>query len=241
MKLNQKGIATIAVILYCVGTFFGTVLLWKPVTNMFGIGNSPQKKQTSMFKKTETKPILVYTDEKGREHIAMATKEEISNLQLSEESKLTLWQKIKNLGFIGVVLVILGFIFPPLGAILLIVWNKISSAMKLALEKVKDSNEELSDEAKKIVHSVDEGLAQFDTAIAAAKVVVDSSQQTIVLASNITDSVSRTVTLQNAQQSQAVAQAVLNSIVNLKKDFMTALSRKQDASTKMLIAELKND
>ena len=248
MKGKCKGVVLVAVILYAVGAFLGGALLFKPVTNLLGISNEAKKHQEQVIKKKETKPVLVYTDEKGRQHIAMAVSEEYSNFEMTEQPKQTLWQKIKNLGVWGIILVCLGLAFPPVGVILSFIWAKVTAGLKTALanaentiSEVHEAHEEFSADAKKIVQSVDEGLATFDSAIQAARTAEEAANQSINLCSTITDAAARAYTLDVAQHSKMVAQAVANALITAKKDFLTAMSRKQDGTTKMLVAELKND
>jgi hypothetical protein len=151
--------------------------------------------------------ILYFTDEKGHQYTAYATTKEQTIMNTSEEPKLTLWQKIKNLGLWGILLVVLGCLFPPVGVVLTIIWNKVTGALHTQVDILNEKHDELCAEAKTIVSSVDEGLAVMDTAIAAAK---DKPE-------------------------------IYALMVDLKKDFLTALSRKQDATTKKLVAQLQND
>jgi hypothetical protein len=203
--LNKKGIAEWAVALYCVGAFLLGVILYKPATSVLGI-SSPKTTKQAVNKKEEKRPTVYFVDDKGNVTIGYTTVNTFSNVESSAETQLTFWQKIKNLGFIGIVLIILGFLFPPVGAILMFIWNKVTSGLKNRLNEAEVAKEELSIDAKKIVLSVDEGLAVIDTAIAAAK-----------------------------------TPEIKEITVQLKKDFLTAMSRKQDSTTKLLVAELKND
>lgn len=205
--MNKKGVVEVIVILYIVAAFLGGVLLWKPATTLLGISNTPRKIDKTIITKEEKRPVLYYTDEKGNNYVAYATKKEQSNMNTSEEPKLTLWQKIKNLGLWGIILVVLGCLFPPVGAALMFIWNRITGALHAQIDAVTQQKEELSEESKKIVQSVDEGLAVLDAAIDANK----STPEVYV------------------------------QMVTLKRDFLSALSRKQDATTKLLVAQLKND
>jgi hypothetical protein len=56
----------------------------------------------------------------------------------------------------------------------------------------------------------------------------------------MTDQALRTATLAQAQAALTSAQGVLSMLINLKKAFMTAMSRKQNSSTKLLVAKLLN-
>jgi hypothetical protein len=247
MNLNRKGVVAIAVILYAVAAFIGGALLAKPVTNMFGISNEAKKHQEAKMVKKESKPVLVYTDEKGREHIAMATSEEYSNSELTEQPKQTFWQKIQNLGSWGIFLVILGFLFPPVGVILTFIWKKVSGATQTALANaqstilaVQAKHEDLSADAKLIVLSIDDGLAQINKHIEITKNAMDLAQTDLNTAGTVVDPVQRQATIIMAQQKLSVAQSVYSSVMDMKEDFKNALKNRQDQSTKLLVEQLKN-
>ena len=204
---NRRGVVEALVILYIVCAFLGGVLLWKPALNLLGISNTPKKTSNSVITKEEKLPSVWYIDEKGNKFIAYAYKIEKSNINVSEQPKLTLWQKIQNLGIWGIILIILGCLFPPVGAVLMFIWKKVTGALHTQIDTLEVQHTELSEDAKKIVLSVDEGLAVFDGAIAAS----------------------------NGNP------ALYAAMVDLKKDFLSAMSRRQDATTKLLVAQLKHD
>lgn len=87
------------------------------------------------------------------------------------------------------------------------IWKKVTGALHTQIDTLEVQHTELSEDAKKIVLSVDEGLAVFDGAIAAS----------------------------NGNP------ALYAAMVDLKKDFLSAMSRRQDATTKLLVAQLKHD
>ena len=205
--MNRKGVIEAIVILYIVAAAIVGAIFWKPATTLLGISNTPRKIDKTITTKEEKRPVLYYTDEKGNTYVAYATKKEQSNMNTSEEPKLTLWQKIKNLGLWGIILIILGCLFPPVGAVLMFIWNKVTGTLHTQIDTLALKHDELSAESKKIVQSVDEGLVVFDAAIDAAK----NNPETYAL------------------------------MVNLKKDFLSALSQKQDATTKLLVAQLKHN
>ena len=222
---SRKGFVIEGAIVMAIGLTLLFATVWKPLSNTLGsfIGSQGQNQQKSTYKKSETIPVY-WKDNKGKEHLVPYTRKEESTNFIIEEAKLSLWQKIKNLGVFGVVLVVLGFIFPPFGAILMLVWKRVSGTLKKAVENantqmqnIKDEKDELTGDAKLIVKSVDEGLAAIDATIAAARGRIEASPSNIE------------------------AQAVLTAVTNLKRDFLSAMSRKQDSTTKLLVAELKND
>lgn len=205
--MNKRGVVEALVIVYLVCAFLGGVLLWKPATTFLGISNTPRKIDKTVTTKETKRPVMYFTDEKGHQYTAYATTKEQTIMNISEEPKLTLWQKIKNLGLWGILLVVLGCLFPPVGAVLAIIWNKVTGALNTQITTLNEKHDELTGEAKTIVASIDEGLAVMDAAIAAAK---DKPE-------------------------------LYAAMVTLKKDFLSALSRKQDATTKKLVAQLQND
>jgi hypothetical protein len=70
---------------------------------------------------------------------------------------------------------------------------------------------------------------------------VDSAQADLSTAGIILDPVQRQATIIMAQQKLSVAQAVYSSVTNMKQDFKDALAMQQDTTTKLLVAQLKND
>lgn len=202
--MNKKGVVEVMVIVYIAVAFLVGIFAYKPAVSL--LGGTAKKTSSSIISKEEKLPVMYYTDEKGNKYIAYAYKTEKSNINTSETPKQTLWQKIMNLGFWGILLVVLGCLFPPVGAVLMFIWNKVTGALHTQIDTITQKHAELSEDAKKIVQSVDEGLAVFDTAIAAVK---DKPE-------------------------------VYPAMVGLKKDFLSAMSRKQDATTKLLVATLKN-
>lgn len=171
--------------------------------------------------------------------------EEFYNVDSQEQAD-SLWTKFWHMGFMAV-LIIVALSYLGLWPIITLWWNKKIKPKLLAaqanLEAIQDQQEELTGDAQLIVLSVDEGLAQFDVALSASTVALESAQQSIAMAATNTtmDASTRAALLENAQHSQAVAQAVVNAVTKLKKDFVTAMSRKQDTTTKLLVAKLKND
>lgn len=197
--MNKRGVVEVMVVVWVAVAFIIGIFAYKPAVNLLG-GAANKKTSQSVIKQEEKLPSVWYIDEKGNKYIAYAYKSVSSNINISETPKQTLWQKVINLGFWGIFLIVLGCLFPPIGAVLMFVWNKIVGSMKR-------EHAVLCAEAKTIVSSIDEGLAVLDMAIAASK---DKPEIYVLM-------------------------------VQLKKDFLTALSRKQDATTKLLVAQLQND
>ena len=57
----------------------------------------------------------------------------------------------------------------------------------------------------------------------------------------ITDSIQRQAAIALAQSNLLIAQTVYFSVVDMKKDFKSSLDKEQDSTTRLLVAELKND
>ena len=247
MKSNKRGIVQAAVVLWAVCAFLGGILLWHPATSMLGISNQPRKTNQTMIKKAESAPVLYYTDSKGNKYVAYATKSEESTLATSEEPKLSFWQKIMNLGSFGIFLVILGLVFPPFGAVLWVIWQKVSAGLKTAvnnanteIQTITSKHTQLSSDAKLIVKSVDAGLAEFDKAIGAAQASIATDQAAIQATASIVDGGARNIALTLAQNALATHQAVLTSVSNLKSDFKDTMAQEQNTTTKQLVNTLQN-
>ena len=224
MNLNSnKAEAITLAVTAVVGVFFVVGLLFRPMMDkVLPIFGNNQKIVTT--KTVESNPVWVQNPD-GTKMLVQKTS---TNESLSDTPvKLSFFQKIQSLGMLGMLLVILGIMFPPFGAILMIIWNRVSSAAKKALEsahdkidEVTDNHNELNAQAKRIVQSIDNGLASMDANIKAANTMADSTTDANVKASYIT---------------------IAKALVDMKQDFLDAMSKKQDSETKLLVSTLKND
>lgn len=136
-----------------------------------GFGGHDNKTKIVQVSKSESKPIIV-TGADGKPYILQATKTEVSNSELSEEQKMSLWQKLMVLPKLWLVLMILGFIFPPIAGIMGIL------------------NRKLWGETKKIVGGVEASLSALETTPEAKTKVLDTlskkyDSSTKALVSNI--------------------------------------------------------
>ena|SRR3990167_7844608 len=217
MKSNNRGEIVMAAVIAIGVAAFVIGAAWKPLTNFLGIGGQPQKTMQKSVSVTESKPYYI-KGEDGKMHLLEATKISTTNLDTNEEPKLTLWQKLLNVGRLWVVLMVLGFFFPPVAAVMAFINRKVAAAGKAALAKLQEKHDELKDEAKTIVQSVDIGLKTFDSAIG-------SAQNALGVA---TDS-----------QIKSNYQAVILALTDTQKSFLTAMSKRQDSTTKVLVSELK--
>jgi hypothetical protein len=146
----------------------------------------------------------------------------------------TLWQKFLHLGIMIIPVIIL---ISYLGAWPLV--NYWVSKIRAKVQAAATAHEQTLSDTKMIVKSVDEGLGMLNSAIAAAKAQYDASVQSMTLTAGISDPTQRQAAIDTAQHAQMVAQAVVTALSNLKDDFLAAMSRKQDATTKALVAKLK--
>jgi competence protein ComGC len=245
-KHNNKGVAVIddIVVIAVIGAiiFFAGPPLVKSIGTLFNGGDKNQAKQIHKIDSTRTLYELDPVTNKMKP--VKETYSEYSNQSTAQEPPETLWQKFWHLGFIAVAIIVL-LSYLGLWPIITLWWNKkVKPKIVQAqtdLENVQAEKDELRGDAKLIVKSVDEGLAAMNTAIVAAQSTYDTAQTTLNAAALINDSALRIAAITNAQTAVANAQAVLDAVTNVKKDFLSAMSRKQDTTTKLLVAELKND
>jgi hypothetical protein len=120
-----------------------------------GFGNGDQKTKQTSVTKTESKPIIV-KGEDGKTYFLQSTKTETSTLLTNEEIKLSLWERLKMLPRLWIILMLLGFIFPPISAIMAIL------------------NRNLMAKAKQIVSGVEDSLKKLDTQPEAKQAVLDT-------------------------------------------------------------------
>lgn len=234
MKLfgNRKGFVVEGVVIVAVGVTLLLAALWKPLSSTVGsfIGSAqPQKVSKTYYKKAESAPMF-YQDKDGKlipapQPYKMTVE---SSQALSEESQLTLWQKIKNLGVIGIIMAVACFAYPPLGVVVMFIIKKITGGAKKVIDnangqikEIESKKTALEGQAEQIVVSVDAGLKTLDESIKLAKNRIDVA----------TDATLKT-------QYSTVAQALEIA----KKDFLTAMAKEQDSDTEDLVKEmLKND
>ena len=199
-------VATVAIVMCVVGLLFRPIV--DKVLPMFG-----NNQKIISTKTVESKPVWIKNPD-GTSTLVQTTSTAIDNSAVPVP--LTFMQKIWQLGVFGISLVILGCLFPPLGAILLFIYNKAKG--KVAEWSIK--HEGLTADAKKIVNSVDDGLATMDANIKAAQGMADATTDPTVKASYT---------------------AISKALMDMKQDFLGALSKTQDSTTKLLVSQLKND
>lgn len=243
---NRKGFTGIEIIVLVAISglifFFAGPNIGKGINNIFQ-GYKNKTKITS--KVTESYPMF-YKDKDGNfipsKVPYMKTAENFnSTMEVPPE---TLWEKFWHLGAMAVVIIIV-LSYLGLWPIITLWWNKKIKpkieATKAQLEDMTEQHGVLKGDAKLIVISVDEGLAAINLSISSAQATFSNAQAALNSAALIEDPSLRTAALANAQNLVSRATAVLDAVMNVKKDFLSAMSRKQDTTTKMLVAELKND
>lgn len=191
---------------------------WKPLTNFIGLGGNPQKTMQKSSVIRESKPYYVTGDD-GKMHLIEATKTVTNTVDTNEEQKLTIWQKLMNVGRIYIVLMIVGVFFPPVALVMQMFNKKAKELASAAYDKLAQSKDELKSETATIVQSVDVALKTFDSSIQSAQSAAAVS----------TD-----------PQVKATYNAIVLALTETQKQFLIAMSRKQDSSTKALVSSLKN-
>lgn len=223
---NQRGeavtVALLGVALVSVFLgFFARPVFGKIMPGVFG---SDQKIVTT--KTVESKPVWMKNPD-GSSTLVQTTNETYQ--KGNEPVPLTMFQKIAQLGWMTIIVLVL-CVLTPVGGIIMVVWQKVMAgvnALKMGLETSLVAREQLSEDAKLIVKGVDEGLSTMDNSIASAQATITNTQA-------MPDSPAKT-------QQLLIAQALLICMTSAKKDFLAAMSRKQNNTTKLLVAELKND
>jgi len=210
-------VAAIGFVLFLAGPNIG-----KGINNIFA-GTKNQQKATH---KVTEQYSMFYKDDKGNYKPAPVPykKTEESLNMVNTEPPETLWQKFLKLGAMAIaIIVVLSYL--GIWPIIVLWWKKkIKPKLDQAqadLEAAQTEKKQLRGDAKLIVQSVDEGLASMDEAIKTANALVNASTDIKIKETQL-----------------AVAQALSKA----KDDFLTAMSRKQDTTTKNLVRELlKND
>jgi len=232
MKFGKKGFTGIEIAMIIAIAGLALFFSAKPIgQSVSGLWEGSKNKQKQTHKVTEQYQVF-YKDKDGNIIPAptpyVRTEEGMN--YVNAEPPETLWQKFWRMGIMAVVVIV---VLSYLGIlpIIRLWWNlKVKPKLDKAkedLENLQEQQEQLSGDAKLIVRSVDEGLASLDSAIASAQVSL----------TNMTTMADSPI----KQLQVSVAQAVLTTMTTAKRDFLSAMSRKQNDTTKLLVAELKND
>jgi len=129
MKLNNKGIAETLVAIYILGGLLALLFIPNPISSSLGMGIKPNKT-------VQTKEVTLIKDENGKPYAYQTI---VSDKDIQQH--VTLWEQIRSLPVLILVLCVLGLFAPPIAIWLHSVWNGLK----------KDT--------QKIVLSVDKGLA----------------------------------------------------------------------------------
>ena len=244
---NKKGFTGVELIVLIAISglvmFFAGPSIGKTVNNLFHGGSTNKTKVTS--KVTESYPMF-YKDKDGNfipsKVPYMRTAENFNST--TEAPPETLWEKFWHLGAIAVVIIVV-LSYLGLWPVIALWWNKyVKPKIKQAeanLEDMVDKHDALRGDAKIIVNSIDNALGELQKHIDATKAQVDSSLSALNQAGLITDSIQRQAAIALAQSNLLIAQTVYFSVVDMKKDFKSSLDKEQDSTTRLLVAELKND
>jgi competence protein ComGC len=157
----------------------------------------------------------------------------------------TLWEKFWKLGAIAIVIIVV-LAYLGLWPIITVWWNKVIKPKiekaKADLEAKTEEYDGLHDDAALIVKSIDEGLGAINISIASAEATMKTAQAVVSTAESLSDSdTTKSATIASSKAMLARATDVYNAVSGLKASFLTAMSRKQDSTTKLLVATLKND
>lgn len=223
---NRKGftgieIVVLVAVIGLVG-YFAAPSVGKAVNNIF---SGAQNRQKQIHKVTEQYSMF-YKDDKGNYKpapVPYKRTEEAFNYVNTEPPE-TLWTKFWKMGAMAVVIIVL-LSYLGLWPIIVLWWKKLIKpkieAAQNQLTELKEEHQELKGDAKLIVLSVDDGLASLDEAVKTAYAIANATTDLVVKDKQLT-------------LGQALEKA--------KADFLAAMSRKQDTTTKNLVRELlKND
>lgn len=246
LKNNRgfTGIELALVICICgaLTAWFGPNLV-KSIGTITSGGDKNQQKMSRKIKLSE--PVYAVDESTGQVTVVgMKTSDIMTNEAMAIQVPETLWEKFWKMGAMAVIIIVL-LSFLGIWPIITLWWNKVIKPKILnaqaELEVIQYEKNELKGDAKLIVRSIDEGLAAMNTSIASAQSTVDTAQQALTAAALDPDLALRSAAISVAQVSKENAQAVLTALINTRKDFLAAMSRRQDSTTKLLVAELKND
>lgn len=232
MKSERKGFTGIEIALVVAIAGLALFFSAKPIGQAVGglwEGSKNRQKQTH---KIQEQYQMFYKDKDGNLLPAPTPYVRIEEGMnyVNAEPPETLWQKFWRMGIMAVVIIV---VLSYLGIlpIIRLWWSKFIKPKldkaKEDLEQVQEAQQQLSQDAKLIVKSVDEGLASLDSQIASAQVSLANMTA-------MADSPTKEMQVR-------IAQAIATAMTTAKREFLNAMSRKQNNTTKLLVAELKND
>lgn len=243
MKIrNEKGfIVEGAAAVFLVAAATLAVVNLTPLGSILGIGGRGEGQKTTQSQ--SYKEMLVpYTEdgrpvkvrlEDGSEGILF--KKIVTNESLDEriQPKMTLLQKLKNLGGWWIFLTIAGMFFGPLGLVMNAINGRAKAAALKLADTLKNQQQTTIEEARTIVLSVDEGGEKIKASIEAEKKAAESAR---ALAAQTADP----KLLESYNAIAAQHDAIARALEGAMKAFYDELSRRQNKSTKLLVGQLRN-
>jgi hypothetical protein len=229
MLKSRKGFAEVMALVWVAAIVVGGLVTWLAgpalVKSVGSLANGGDKNQQKIVHKVDKQRTYFELDEKTGKYVPAFTDKtsEYSNELQATQPPETLWEKFWKIGVMAVVIIV---VLSYLGILPIIrLWwsKKIKPKIDQAyadLEAVQVKHDELTGEAQMIVESVDVGLATMDANISAAQTMVDAATDPAIKNSYTT---------------------IVSALRDMKQDFLDALSKKQDSTTKKLVAQLKND
>ena len=242
MRKNDKGFViegTFAIItLISLATL--AVFALTPAKNLINIGGDGGQKttQTQSYKETmepyteDGRPVKVKLSD-GSEGLVFKRVVTTASLDETIQPKLPWWKKLIQVGWWWLALTIAGMFFGPLGMVMNAINSKAKKVALAAVDIAKQKHEKMMNEAQGIVVSVDAGLDALDAEITAAQSAAKAATEAAAATSDPT-----ALAMYNAMATRH--KAVAEALINAKSEFLYALKEKQDRSTKVLVAELRN-
>lgn len=219
MKMtNQKGFTGLEIVaVLAIGYIITTAVL--PV---FGIhigpgGVNKTEKQTSvtkieLAKDSDGKPIYA-TDSTGNAIPLFNKTECTANTTDEAAPKISIWQKLMNLGWVYLALCIAGIFIAPLGLIMGAINHKIGNEAHALLSHTGV-----------IVKSVDAGLTEIEKAIKNAQSAYNGAQAAAAIATTPEAKIAN-------QAIMATQQAIINTLTVLDRDVKDAMSMIQGSGS----------
>lgn len=167
MKINQRGFIVEGALV--ISLLIGAVLLFipNPVSSSLGVGIRPNK--TVQTDATTQTLIPAKADGETLYHadgsVALVSQTVYKRQDLSIQQKVTLWEQIKSLPILWLILSILGAAAVPGFGI----FAKINGAIKKKWQEAAEDHQVLSEEAKTIVRGLDTALATIPEVLAGEK------------------------------------------------------------------------
>lgn len=152
------GVITVAVVVGILGFALGASGLRKWIP---GFGGKENKTQKVTISKTESKPVFV-TAPDGKQYVLQSTSSQISNSEMSEEQKTTLWQKLMFLPKLWLLLMILGIFFPPVALLMGVLNQKLFGHLKKIVGGVEESLKTLPDSSPEKTKILDTLSKKYD-------------------------------------------------------------------------------